>query len=313
MFNLINLINEINAQISTVSESFVFYDKETGKIQKISNKKIESDLEVFKIETDLVKNIILGRKRTEDFVVVYDLSEKRLTVKEITQESALNSVRYKLYEIPKITTSKYQELKSSFSEIYKGVHVDVWYNNLKYLKGQHVWHDNSVYILKNNQSANLKFNFENTETILEDVKLFDDENKFLDFDRNLKNGDKLLNYNKLYLYQKNNDANIKDDFDVLIRQDHFKKCWEIVLGFETKNELLKSNYKSNDNIFFSITEKNDPNVLYRTIQVSLSELIYNTKIIDFQHSWEFNNKDVSIYTPKFFKTYMHEVTNDKQS
>ena len=62
MSSLADLIKEINTQISTVSKSFVYYDKETGKIQKISNKKVDSDLEFFEVETETVKDIIVGKK-----------------------------------------------------------------------------------------------------------------------------------------------------------------------------------------------------------------------------------------------------------
>jgi hypothetical protein len=305
MSSLADLIKEINTQISTVAESFVYYDKETGKIQKISNKKIDSDLEVFKIETDLVKDIIVGKKRTDDFLVTYDLSEKRLTVKEITYESELNSIKYKLYEIPEIKNSYHQELISNFSQIYEGIHVDVWYNKLEHLSGQHVWFDNNVYMIKNDQSAHSNFNFENVEIILENVKLFNDDNKNLKFSKHLNNGDKFLNYNKLYLYQK---IDIEyNEYDLIIRQDILDKCWKIFLSSKTKKELIESNYNLEDRIYFSITQKHNPNILYKTLDVNLKDLLYNSINYPFKYDWEVQSKEVSIYTPKFFDSYIYEV------
>lgn len=207
MSNLANLIREINHQISTVSESFVYYDKETSKIQKISNKQEEyKDFECFKIETEAVKDIILGKKKSDNFIVTYDLSEKRLTVKEKTYESDLNSIRYKLYEVP---------------------------------------------------SA------------------------------------KDLNY------------------DVKIIQDFKKKCWRIKLGKETTKELKNSRYNSNDLIYFSITQKHNPNILYKALEIKLKELLNDEIVYEFNYDWEFNKSDISIYTPKFFKSYIYEVINDE--
>lgn len=307
MSSLAELIKEINTQISTVSESFVYYDKETGKIQKISNKKVDCNLEVFKIETDLVKDIIIGKKRTDDFLVSYDLSEKRLTVKEITYESELNSIKHKLHEIPKVKKSLQIDPNSSFFQIYDGIHVDVWYKELPYLAGQHVWFENTVYKFKNDQLVKSKFNFENTEIILENVKLFDDENKHLNFNINLANGDKLLNYNKLYLYQKNKVSNTTNEFDLIIRQDNLNRCWKVFLSEDTRKKLIISNYNLNDKIYFSVTQKYNPNVLYRFLEVNLKDLLYNSIEHPFKYNWEIANKEVSIYTPKFFDSYIYEV------
>jgi hypothetical protein len=202
MSRLANLIKEINTQISTVSESFVYYNKETSKIQKISNKKINSELEVFKIETSLVHDIIVGKKKSDDFIVTYDLSEKRLTVKEITYESELSSVKYKLYDIT-----------------------------------------------------------QSTDTV----------------------------------------------YDVKIGQDLLKKCWKINLSNNSKKELLGSKYHSNDKIYFSITQKHNPNILYRSLEASLQDLLNSEIEYPFEYNWEIQNKEVSIYTPKLFDSYIYEV------
>lgn len=202
MSSLASLINEINTQISTVSESFVYYNKETSKIQKISNKKIDSDLEVFKIETSLVQDIIVGKKRTDDFLVTYDLSEKRLTVKEITYESELSSIKYKLYDIT-----------------------------------------------------------QSTDTV----------------------------------------------YDLKITQDLLKKCWKINLSNDSKKDLISSKYNSNDTIYFSITQRHNPNILYRSLEINLKELLNKDIEYPFEYNWEIQNKEVSIYTPKFFNSYVYEV------
>ena len=203
MSSLANLISQINSQISTVSESYVYYDKDTGKIHKISNKEIESDFEICKVETTLVRDIITGVKKTENFIVSYDLSQKRMTINELSYESELDSVKYRLYEIPEI--------------------------------------NNNIY----------------------DVKII---------------------------------RNIND------------KCWTVQLSDETKKELIKSKYSSNDSIYFSITEKHNPNILYKSIESNLSSLLVNPILFPFEYKWEHDkHKNVSIYTPKFFYNYVYEV------
>lgn len=203
MSSLADLISQINSQISTVSESYVYYDKDTGKIHKISNKEIESDFEICKVETTLVKDIITGVKKTENFIVSYDLSQKRMTINELSYESELDSVKYRLYEIPEIKNNTY------------------------------------------------------------DVKIL----------RNISN-----------------------------------KCWTVQLSDETKKELIKSKYSSNDSIYFSITEKHNPNILYKSIESNLSSLLINPILFPFEYKWEHDDhKNVSIYTPKFFNDYVYEV------
>lgn len=454
MSDLKSLIEDITKQISTVSYSFVYYEKDTGKIQKISNKEIKSDFEVIKIETDLVKDIIHGKKRIDDFKVSYDLSEKRFTVKEITYESELSSIKNKLHEINTIYSTNSFDSKSlkkfkthfekiyegvdvfiwinnfdyeknsivwfdnnvykiiedmpagksfdfnkaelyiedvflldtkseidtlnifDYERIYEGIFVDVWYDELEHLSGQHVWKNNSVYKIINDQKSNTEFDIKNAELIVENVKLYDDENKTLSFNKNLNYKDKFLQNNQLFMCTNIKDAHVKKtacsfsatnsvkfvcednvvsllkykdndtelepiqnltskinlkspdqlsfgekciiksnlyikskidyEYDVKIVQDNYYKCWTIKLDKKTIN-TLKNTYLGNDTLYFSITSKNDPNILYRIFKCSIKELLDNTISFSFEYSWEFENEEVSVYTPKYFKKYIHEV------
>lgn len=296
MSDLKKIIEDINKQISTVANSFVSYDKSTGKIFKISSKKeTHEDLECVEVETDLVKDMIVGKRKTDDFIVKYDLSEKRFTVKEITYETEENTIKNKLYEIPN---------QKIYEPIYSGIFVDVWYNELEHLEGQHVWFENAVYRINSKQSANTNFDKNNAEKIIDNIRLFDDENQYLNFERSLDIGTKFLKYNRLYMITK-----VKEDYDIKIVQDHNQKNWKIHLSPKTHKKLLE-NYIGNDALYLSITEKNDPNILYKMIIINLRELIEN-KLIEFpfENTWEIANKEVSIYTPKFFDSYIYEVTH----
>ena len=44
---------------------------------------------------------------------------------------------------------------------FEGVHVDIWYDDLEHLAGQHVWIENKVYILLKDQDAGTEFDLEN--------------------------------------------------------------------------------------------------------------------------------------------------------
>jgi hypothetical protein len=149
MSSLADLIKEINTQISTVSKSFVYYDKETGKIQKISNKKVDSDLEFFEVETETVKDIIVGKKRTEDFIVSYDFAKKSLTVKELAHESELNSIKYKLHDISRSKNDSYDV------KISQDLTKKCWRISLS--------NDTKKQLIESNYNANDKFYFSITQ------------------------------------------------------------------------------------------------------------------------------------------------------
>lgn len=79
-------------------------------------------------------------------------------------------------------------------------HVDVWYDSLEHVKGQHVWYNNTIYTIMENQPANTKFNERNTNVVAREVLLIDDENKNLKFD-NPTTGKLSLVNNKIMLCQ----------------------------------------------------------------------------------------------------------------
>lgn len=81
--------------------------------------------------------------------------------------------------------------------IYADLHVDIWYDDLLHLKGQHVWFNDSVYRLEKNISKGSALDETNSTLIAENVKLYDDKNQFLTFYQP-KAGDTILSFNKLY-------------------------------------------------------------------------------------------------------------------
>lgn len=268
-----------------------------------------------------------------------------------------------------------QENKIVFEDIYDGIKVDVWYDKLEHLEGQHVWYNNSVYRMNTYQPINSVFNEDNADLILKSVKLYDDDNKFLKFDKNLEAGDKVLNKNQLqiaktrtanfnpkgktifyidentilfskdkttYLYVNENLTKTENLNDLtnkiflrrgdkillgkslfLVKKlkyqvsrskdtlDIIRNCKENVWLFKFDNDIpLLNALDSIDffekNLYFSITEKDNPNILYRFIKIKLLDLLQQKRIeIPFKYNWEFAETEISIYTNKHFDNYSY--------
>jgi hypothetical protein len=453
MSNIVDFFKSLNVQLEVSNESYVYYDADTGKIVKISNRKTaDSEYSVLEVSHDQVKDILEGRRNTNDFIVTYDLSVKQLALKEVTYETEIESVSSLLHRL-KITHDFYDpenpvkervyeeiydgvtvyiwiphqsyvknslvwfdnnvyKLKTNinskefdlnnaelyvesvnltdekiilsdivvdeYKKEYEGIFVDVWYKELGHLKGQHVWYNNTVYKYINDQPKDTAFNYKSVEVVVSDVKLYNDDNKSLDFSE-ISQGDLFLDCNQLYSYKtsvsesvlenKNivfyvseheflvydsstkkfikasilEKDNVKEvsyetigielpittvsffnkgdkillgknlvqlsdiDADIIVIQNKKTKDWSIRLSNSTKKFLQTSGYNANDRLYFSITEKYDPNILIRTLDFSLSSLLNDkTQTYKFESPKE-ETDEVSVYTTQFFKLYTHEV------
>jgi len=277
-----------------------------------------------------------------------------------------------------------QIVNKNFKPIYEGIHVDVWYDELDHLSGQHVWINNSVYRLLLDQEAGTPFNIENAELVVSNIQLYDDENKYLKFTEKLQNGNKVLKFNKMFMYSSEvsllaeNSAivfylddqtpcyfdepskmlatlaisshNINEepqatftsvktkvdvydpltlesgskvligkslslvrskevfDSDINLVQNNAKGSWNIYLGKKTAKALQNTNWIGIDTMYFSVTSKFDPNVLYRTLEFSLNDLVAGAEyVFPFKYAWEHSKEDISVYATKYFETYAHEI------
>lgn len=270
----------------------------------------------------------------------------------------------------------------AFKNEYEGIpRIDVWYKELSHKKGQHVYINKNVYRLTKDYPAQSLFDYQNSELIITDVKLYADENKNLSFDKTISVGDLILNNNQLqsvvlekietatpqdiddnlfYINEQtivtySNDLNcwrgvnlstqeefyiqhdeIKiaepDDFltgqkviigkgfylakidhsyDIIIVQNLKKGYWEIELNPRTRKYLKSSGFYPKDYIHFSLTAKHDPHILYRTFEFKLGDLIEDNKqIVPFKYDIEYKGVELSLYTPKYFDNYAHEIIND---
>lgn len=259
--------------------------------------------------------------------------------------------------------------------IYDGIHVDVWYEELEHVAGQHIFYKDTVYKLKADQKKNTKFKKSNCEVVVENVILYNDENKLLKFDEVNGIGDKFLDHNKLYMrdlheiyherefgetffYSGNNLIEVKDgeisvinlatsdiysvdknflridaleglrngskiligkdlylfhvdrEFDLVIKQNNKLKQWEFSLNPITKKFLKTAGFSTDDVVYFSVTEKYDPNILYKSLSIPVQDLISNENVnIKFEEDTDFTNIETSLYTTKYFENYGHEVIN----
>lgn len=94
--------------------------------------------------------------------------------------------------------------------------------------------------------------------------------------------------------------------EVTIIQDLKNKKWKISLSSELKKLLSSDN--PNAMLFFSVTKKKNPNLLYRVLRVKISDLLTRDKILKFQDQEECST-DISIYTVKQMNSYKYEVIN----
>ena len=211
MSSLHDLINRI--QISNANkESYIYYDQSTGVIHKVSNKNVPSDeYAIIPIDSEEIKPILSGEKRTDEYIIVYDLSSKQVRLKEITYEDAHSTASTMCYQIPTF--------------------------------------------------------FKTETTAAESV-----------------------------------------EHDIIIQQDTNNNVWNIEFNVYTEKFLIRTKYARNETLYFSITEKHDPNILYRSLEFTIADLLLQKTItIPFIYDSEHNANNVSIYTAKYFESYAHEV------
>jgi len=100
-----------------------------------------------------------------------------------------------------------------------------------------------------------------------------------------------------------------DNPDITITKNVKDTCWKFTIGGDLEMNILAQKISlTNSSISFSITKKDDPNILYKTLRFSFDKLI-NGKylVLPFSDKFEFDNEPVSVYTIKKFDSYKYEV------
>jgi len=107
--------------------------------------------------------------------------------------------------------------------------------------------------------------------------------------------------------------NDTEDADVQIVQDIPNTCWKVMLGNSLKENIKKKGINLNVNFLFSITDKGDPNVLYKTLSVHVGKTLSdNYCIVPFDMPFESTSDSISIYTSRRFDTYQFKRIFDEQ-
>lgn len=101
------------------------------------------------------------------------------------------------------------------------------------------------------------------------------------------------------------------DAEIQVIQDLKNTCWKFLISPELRAKILEDKVSLKIGLSFSVTEKENPNILYRTLQFPFNDLIKNGYLIkDFKEDYEFDGTPVSIYTIKRFESYSYEVINE---
>ena len=160
------ILKKINNSINKEVTNFVYYSKD-GEIHKVTNAFTKSDsLECIEVPHDSVKDIIIGKHKLSDYIVSFNPDSKKFTVKlkqkKLTQQALF-------YNIPAVLFTKEDyvfyfnpDVKKtpSTKPVYENIFVDIWYNELEHLAGQHVWHNYSVYKILNYQEKDTVFDMQ---------------------------------------------------------------------------------------------------------------------------------------------------------
>lgn len=86
---------------ATQTFSYIYYEKETGKINKVSSRNnIEDGFEIFEILSADVEPILKGERKTEEFVIFYDASSKQIQLKEVSYKDRSFSTMSMSYQLP---------------------------------------------------------------------------------------------------------------------------------------------------------------------------------------------------------------------
>jgi len=105
-----------------------------------------------------------------------------------------------------------------------------------------------------------------------------------------------------FLYKMPND--VSKDTDITLIQDNKNSCWKLHINPKLPEELKNKKINIDPKLqFYSVTKKNDPNVLFAVLNFD------ENLEIPFDRNFKFDKEDVSVYTVRKFSTYKHEVIN----
>ena len=102
----------------------------------------------------------------------------------------------------------------------------------------------------------------------------------------------------------------REIYQIGVWKNDIRQCWTIKLSDETKQQLTTVKSRPDQKLTFSITQHNNPNILYRLCVCMLGDLIDQTSV-DFKYisQEEEELSKFSVYTNKKFEKYTYGVIN----
>ena len=105
-----------------------------------------------------------------------------------------------------------------------------------------------------------------------------------------------------FIYELPEDTINEPDFQII--QDVPNTCWKIIIGKTLRDNLLKRGVSLNHKMALSVTERGDPNILYKTLFADLSNVVAdNYVVLPFSMPFEYTDCPLSVYTARRFDTY----------
>jgi hypothetical protein len=100
-------------------------------------------------------------------------------------------------------------------------------------------------------------------------------------------------------------------YQILIEQDVVNKQWKISASDELKEKMKSITSRLEETMFFSITEKNNPNILFNHFYVSIGDIIKQDFVkVAFVSQDEETFGITSVYTNRKFDRYSHKAINE---
>ena len=87
-----------------------------------------------------------------------------------------------------------------------------------------------------------------------------------------------------------------------------KNVWNVSLSDKAINELSSKKERIDQLLKFSITQKNNPNILHEYFTTTVEKLLDNPQSFDSQSQYDFDK--FSVYTNRKFQKYSCEVVNE---
>jgi hypothetical protein len=104
------------------------------------------------------------------------------------------------------------------------------------------------------------------------------------------------------IFEKDSISEVDHPFDILIEQHNEKKEFRLRLSGQIKDQYSKIDNRLN--VVLYVTTKDDPNILYKTIEVSLHKLLNIDLVVDYD---DYDGSPCNIYSMRYFKNYLHVV------